>query len=267
MNDKRQSIFFSKGFTLIELIVVIMIVSVVALSITSFYADSVESYLQSETRLQQSGNIRTVLERIGRDIREAMPNSIRVNAAANCVEFVPIVGSTYFLNLPLTQPGNQIIALNDTQPSTATPLYVMVMPLNTGEIYNLASGFSAEVSNISTLAGNQMQIDLVAATRFLRASPRNRLYFVRQPVSYCVVADVLYRYSQYGFQLTQSNPPPGGVRTLNDVLLVDRGVPVTVFEYSAGNLNRNGLLSIDLHLAGRQESISLKHEVHVRNIP
>ena len=259
-----------KGFTLLELIVVITILGIVSVSITSFYRDGVEGYLQAEARLGLAGNARLPLERIGREVREAMPNSVRVNSASgsNCVEFVPIAGASYYTDLPTTQPDNKIMAVLDNAPSLSSTLYVMVIPLNTAEVYNTASGHMAQVSSINTgVGGNQMQINLTANVRFVRRSPLNRIYFVRQPVSFCASGGNLDRFTNYGFFISQPTALSGGSRLMENVLLNSSGSPINLFRYDAGTLNRSGLLQINLHLQGRDESIALEHEVHVRNVP
>ena len=54
---------------------------------------------------------------------------------------------------------------------------------------------------------------------------------------------------------------------LNRLLLNNNGTPITAFSYNAGTLNRSGILLINFVVEGRQESLNLEHEVHVRNIP
>ena len=266
----RQTLL--NGFTLIEMIIVIIIVGIVSVSITRFYVSSMEAYISTEARNDMTTSARLALERMGRDVREAMPNSLRVNtgSGSNCLEFVPTVGATYYIDLPISSAATSMRAIDDVRPSTATDLYAMVMPLNQSEVYNTAAGFSAlvaSIGNTSPVTANVMQVNFAASSQFVRESAQQRLFFVRQPVSYCVVGNDLIRYTNYGFQITQPTSLTGGARLTTDVLLNDGGSAVIPFVYSPGTLNRAGLLEINLHLSGRDESISLKHEVHVRNVP
>ncbi len=262
-----------QGFSLIELVIVIILLAVVSVSMTTLFRDTTENYLQSESRHGMASSARLALERIGREIREALPNSVRVSGSNDCVEFVPIIAATQYTELPTTSPGTSLTvveadASNEISGLNTTNLYVMVIPLNTNEVYNSALGHQAPVTGFTKLGGNLTQVN-INSTRFNRQSPQNRIFFVRQPVSFCVTGNNLNRYTDYGFNTSQ--PAIGamgaGDLILNKVLLVSNGNPVDVFTYDPGTLNRNAILVIDLHLEGRNESINLEHEVHVRNFP
>lgn len=261
------------GFSLIELVIVIILLAVVAVSMTTLFRDTTESYLQSESRHGMASSARLAIERMGREIREALPNSVRVNGNNDCVEFVPIVAATRYTDLPTTSPGTSVTvvepdASTEISGLNTTNLYVMVIPLNTNEVYNTALAHQAPVTGFSKLGGNLTQVT-ISSTRFNRKSPQSRIFFVRQPVSFCVSGNNLNRYTDYGFNTAQ--PAIGamgaGDLILNRVLLVANGNPVDVFTYDPGTLNRNAILVVDLHLQGRNESINLEHEVHVRNFP
>jgi MSHA biogenesis protein MshO len=269
MDNVRQQ----QGFSLIELVIVIILLAVVAVSMTTLFRDTTENYLQSERRHGMAASGRLALERIGREIREALPNSVRVSNNNDCVEFVPIVAASQYTQLPTTAPGTAITVVEadsrtEISGLNTTGLYAMVIPLNTNEVYNTASGHQAPVTGFSKLGGNLTEVT-IGATRFNRKSPQNRIFFVQQPVSFCVVGNRLLRYTNYGFNTTQPTPAAmgSGDLILNRVLSVVAGAPVDVFTYQPGTLNRSAILVIELHLEGRKESINFEHEVHVRNFP
>jgi MSHA biogenesis protein MshO len=262
-----------QGFSLIELVIVIILLAVVAVSVTTLFRDTTENYLQSERRHGMAASGRLAIERISREIREALPNSVRVSSGNDCVEFVPIVAASSYTELPTTAPGTRIRvvepdASSDISGLSTAGLYAMVIPLNTNEVYNTASGHQAQVTGLSKLGGNVTEVT-ITATRFNRKSPQNRIFFVRQPVSFCLVGNRLFRYSSYGFSTVQPTPASmgSGDLILNRVLPVVAGNPVQVFTYQPGTLNRSAILVIELHLEGRKESINFEHEVHVRNFP
>ena len=139
--------FRQAAFTLIELVIVIVILAVVAVSIANIFRDTTEGFLQADARQSLFANARLAVERIGREVREAVPNSVRVNGANSCVEFVPIVGATQYVDLPTTTAAAQMTVVeqdaNTSISGLATGnLFVMVMTLNESEVYNTAAGLS-----------------------------------------------------------------------------------------------------------------------------
>lgn len=262
-----------KGFSLIELVIVIVLLGVLSISVATIFTDTTENYLQSEARLSMASTARLAIERIGREVREAMPNSVRVNADNSCVEFVPIMAATEYVTLPTTSPGTTIDvvepdASTEISGLSTTELYAMVIPLNNQEVYNPSTSHASSVSGFAKQGGNITRAT-IASARFNRRSPRDRIFFVSQPVSFCLVGNQLNRYSSYGFNNSQPAPASMGTPSLilNRLLLDDNGTPVEVFEYDSGTLSRSGILMIELLLEGRKESINLQHEVHIRNFP
>jgi MSHA biogenesis protein MshO len=83
----------SRGFTLVEMIMVIVILGVISSVIAVFMVSPVKGYFDAVRRAELVDTADTALRRIGRDVRRAVPNSVRVNAAcaaASCyLEFLP----------------------------------------------------------------------------------------------------------------------------------------------------------------------------------
>jgi len=271
---KRTFLKFSKGFTLVELIVVITIVTVLAVSLTTIFTDTTKGYLQAEQRIDMASNTRVTLDKLSRQIREAMPNSIRVNVSQTCVEYVPIVAATQYTSLPTTAPSTSLTVVEadaETRVSglDATSSYVMVIPLNSSEVYNVNSGHFAQITSFAKLGSNLTEVS-ISNTRFSRQSPQRRVFFVTQPASVCLVGSELHLYENYGFQVTQPAPTAMGTPQIlaDNLSLVDRnGTAIPVFTYDAGTLSRGGILQTVLIVAGRDESIRVEHEIHVRNFP
>ena len=111
---------------------------------------------------------------------------------------------------------------------------------------------------------------------------------VDQPVSYCVVGDKLYRYTDYGFytsQVTDEEEPGNCERTATDsdrclpdydagparkkALITDNidNMGLTAFSVSAQSLTRNSLISIVLNMSADGDSIRLNHDVLARSVP
>ncbi|MBU1776296.1 MAG: prepilin-type N-terminal cleavage/methylation domain-containing protein, partial [Gammaproteobacteria bacterium] len=86
----------SQGFTLVEMIIVIVITGIIAGMVAMFIRAPVQGYVDSARRAEMTDIADTALRRLGRDLRTAVPNSIRMPTPA---------GSTYFEFLPTTAGG------------------------------------------------------------------------------------------------------------------------------------------------------------------
>jgi len=89
------------GFTLIELVLVILVLAIVSTGVTKFITYGVNIYQDTAGRDKQISDSRFVIERITREVRNALPNSVRVTADGKCVEFIPILASSSYVDIPV----------------------------------------------------------------------------------------------------------------------------------------------------------------------
>src|SRR2546422_10495664 len=76
-----------RGVTLIEMIIAMVITGiVVAMSI--FFANPLQQAVDTTTRAELADIADNALQRIGRDVRLALPNSVRTNGTV--IEFIPL---------------------------------------------------------------------------------------------------------------------------------------------------------------------------------
>ena len=87
---------FQRGFTLVEMIVVIVITGIIGGVVAMFIRAPVQGYMDSARRAEMTDIADTALRRMARDIRTAVPNSVRIPVAA---------GSTYIEFLPTKAGG------------------------------------------------------------------------------------------------------------------------------------------------------------------
>src|SRR5665647_824108 len=78
-----------RGFTLVELIMVIVIMGVIAGMVTVFMKSPIDAYFASARRAALTDVADTVVRRMARDIHKALPNSIRPLGSSQCIEFIP----------------------------------------------------------------------------------------------------------------------------------------------------------------------------------
>ena len=86
------------------------------------------------------------------------------------------------------------------------------------------------------------------------------------PVRFCFKGTELVRYSNYGFStssLTDETSPGGNTDVMADnIVLASSG-----FTLSAGSEDRNTSVGIRMAIKKNKTSLTLNHEVLVRNVP
>ena len=287
----------ARGFTLVEIIVVIVVLGIVAGITTRFFNTSMQTYTGTELRDALSRTGRISIERVNRELRNAVPNTVRVDASGTCVEFLPLVASALYQDQNVTYGTGTASALAPVAPAAAadrfdvfdlafTPsagaaYYVLVYPYGPGS----GAGDPWQAADPGPLAAFQgfdtapalpagvRRVVLAATHRFLRHSPRRRVFIAGGPVSFCVVGNRLLRYSGYALSAAQPVPPPGGQVLAEDIQTADPEIPMgSVFAYSGPTLTRNATVVLDFrfmrpdHL-GNAEWVRMSHEVQIRNVP
>ncbi len=270
----------SKGFTLIELVVVIVVLAIVGIGTTSFISLGVNIYTDVVGRDQIISQSRFMTERITRGMREALPNSVRVgsNGSIRCIEFVPILASSSYVDIPVFPEGDSFtvtVVQHAISPLDANK--IVIYPLNVGDVYG--SNASVDVTGnifsyaVSPANGTDAQdITLDNSVRFDADSPTERYYLVKNAVSYC--ADVssggttsgqMVRFDNYWPGGTQASPP---VSWANGVLMAENiragSIP---FTYSGATLVANAVVQLTLEFEQNSEVVIFNHEVHLVNVP
>ncbi len=291
------------GFSIIEMVLAIVISGILAIGIVSFIGDSVNSLTTSANRNKISASGRIAIDRLAMEIHNALPNSIRATTATpggdQCLEFVPVRAATTYINPPFTGGGGTVFDVVDLTPSQhgATDGYGVIFPNRQRNLYDGDNGASAgwpnfptrgpieEIASIvASASADQSTVTLVKSHRYQRRSPSQRFFIVEDPISYCVVGENLYRYTNYGFyttQVSQEEDPgicelaldqtclPNYAAAPNKMLITNDldNAGVTAFSVSPQSLRRNALVAIQFKFSSNNDSIVLNHEVLTRSVP
>jgi MSHA biogenesis protein MshO len=211
-----------QGFTLAEMIIVVVILGVLAAASAVFIRGPVDAYFASARRAELSDIADTAMRRIGRDVRAALPNSVRVagacNGAAACyLEYIPVVaGGRYRAELSSTGTGNPLDFGNNSDTSfdiIGPAISIPAAGTKWVAIYNLgitgADAYSGDAGaadvrrRYNGAGGAVSSISFVSATRFPFESPARRFQVVTSPVTYAcapaVAGGQLLRYEGYAF--------------------------------------------------------------------
>jgi len=277
-----------KGFTIIELVTVIVITGVIAGILTPFISHAMLSYTDSRTRNILLGKGRLSLERMARDIRQAVPNSISILNGNTGIEFLRAhsggryvsrfdnYGSAFANNGSRLLAGNPLGQLYSVGTGiTVTPGDILVIG-NTSptDLLGGASGTAATVtgSAITNSApaptgdgSDQGQIiAFSAAHQFPTDSPGRHFSIADRTIEIGKSGNALYWHSSSGL-----NDYDAGVDwSTSDPVLIDNVSAIT-FTYTPGTPQATGIVRVDLQLtdASGQETLRLYREIHIRNTP
>jgi MSHA biogenesis protein MshO len=297
MMDLKQTT--QRGFTLVEMIIVIAMTGAIAALVAVFIRAPIIGYVDTVARADITDTGDIALRRIARDVRLALPNSVRATTDAS--------GNQY-LEMLLTRTGGRYLAAEDGPTpaghplsftdSTKTSFDIVGLPpsgpqaIQLGDsivVYNLGVGTSptdayaspatnsAVVSSITT-SGGVMTIGMAsnpfAGPPATTPSPYHRFQVVIGPVTYRwdATAHTITRYWNYKLSETQ----PSSLIALsagNNSALIAAGVSACSFVYQPTQQS-NALLEASISLTAPSTDISnnagtigLFQQVHVDNTP
>lgn len=162
-----------RGFTMVELILVIVIMGVIAASLAMVARPALNAFVDSRVRAELSDQADTALRRMLRDVRQAVPNSIRI-PNTQCFEMVPTVAGgryrkgadtvndsgscTNAINSPASCPvdtSQETVIIDSLTPLSTTPSvgdWVVINNQNTSDVY--AGTNTSQIVAVSTLGAS-----------------------------------------------------------------------------------------------------------------
>jgi MSHA biogenesis protein MshO len=286
----------ARGFSMLEALTVIVIVGVIAAMVSVFMGKPVQGYFSSSARAAMADTADTALRRIGRDVRLALPNSVRVDASGMFLELLPIkTGGRYVENDSCFSTGCTTITtmgdmLTNVQITTGSDLVAIYSQYNnsgadcaptTAGLYSAYCGQGLAAVTSASGAGTNSNTFNFGSTIFEPAggSPTRRIFVITaSPVTYAcdAAAGTLWRISGYTRQPTQPNnlaAAPLSTATNKVALAINVTCPAAAsgvpqrFSYSSGASERYSLLSAWITLQSQGETVSLLQQVHVDNTP
>lgn len=298
MNSPKSN----RGFTLVELVIVIALAGIIGAVISAVFSHPLEGLVDQSRRGALVEQAAGAMNRMTRDVRLAIPNSLRVSTDGQAVELMLIQSAARYR--PNRTDGEGMIFSTDPAGScgsaTADGRCDTMQVLDgafdpTGArwmvMYNIgAESGSTPVSGsnvwapanpgVITPTGTTFSVMPAAPTgetvialgnlptggfRFAYASPQFRLYMAQSVVGYRCENHQLLRYSYNTLLTALPSEPPAGSNPVPLAINVD--CANTRFTYQMGSTQRGGLLSLTLRITQDSESFDLLQQVHVDNAP
>lgn len=283
-----------RGFTLVELVVVMVVTGVLAGILVVFFRPALQNYLAAGRRAELTDLADTAMRRITRDIRSSVPHSVRL-LDSTTIEMIPSsMGGRYRMahdtnwdaleddDTLALDPATTVDGFDVLTPMATLPLagdYVVIGNMDPSEVYAAASTTRAAIGSVAWAptptkspvhAAGTARIKFNPAVRFPPGYDGGRFFIVpaaQRAVSYACKnvtpagGGTLYRVSNYGFNATGTVPD-----TANAAILATH-VSACQFNYTPGTTQERGLASILLSLTEDGETVTLSYSTHVSNVP
>lgn len=266
-----------RGVTLIEMIVVIVITGIIGAVVVVFMRRPMEGYVDTARRAELSDIADTALRRISRDLRRALPNSIRVTTVGNAtyLEFLQTSGGgRYRSDVKSDGTGDPLdFTAADTSFDVLGPMPSNVAVGDLVVVYNLGPG--SGTSDAYT-GGNSSAITSVGASSigissktFPFSSPGKRFQTVSGPVTYLCDPDNGNLRRVSGYAVTDPQPTNIAATPLSTApvnALLATSVTACSFTYTTVT-QRAGAVAMSLQIAQSGESVRLFQQVNINNVP
>jgi len=274
-----------RGFTLVELIMVIALAGIVAVMISTVMSRPLQGFADQSRRAELTDLAAMALNRMARDIRLAVPNSVKNEEGCSpdscrTLEFLQITGAGRYR-------GNQSERFDPPRcPDSNACLIPVLSPLLDIEkakwmvIYNtnkdvwsppnsagqaVITPSEAEVNVGNCPVGDDYGLKCLELTGaegfyFRSPSPAHRFYLSDGAIRYRCGADGNGGYKLYR-AVSEDLKTYGGESTVVD------SVTHCSLTYATSTNTRNGLVTLRLSLTKDGETVSLLQQVHVDNAP
>lgn len=284
-----------RGFTLVELVIAMSLATIVVAFMAMFITSPVHAYRGQVRRAEMVDTADNVLRDMARDIRAALPNSVRI-ANSGSIQAIEMLAARdavrYRMNdaagdparqLDFTAPDAQFATIGCLDTSSSVR-YLSIYnvgvagasayePQNPITLTNVITPAATSVS-IGPCVNGETQITLSAPFKFAYGSPQQRVYLVTGPVSYVCNGSTgtLTRYS--GYTIDNSQPTSAGDFDGGTSALVAENLSSCIFSYNPGTAERAGLVTLDITVSrsdpafsSNVERVRLLYQVHVENAP
>lgn len=254
----------TKGFTLVELVMVILLLGVMATFTSQFIGIGTQIYGDASRREQLMSDARFALERLNRELRDAVPGSVRIEDAAGnpldqgvCLRFWPIATASRYMGSAAS--GGLTIVVPEVLPREEDEaiVYPLADPVLNLEQGCLHGNCVARVTSVGSPVSGALP--LTVDDTFAKESPGQRIYFARQQVLYCVIGGSLWRMAK----------PLDDTLTSSETtrLMAEHIRPAPYYFYREPAAFSQSEVGLRMELEQRGERVLFNHKLETLNVP
>ena len=274
----------NRGFTLVELVVVIVLLGIIGTISSRFIGQTVQLYSDSTIQQQRIAEARFVLERLSREIVGVHPFSLRDPFASDvayqgkCIEFIRIAAVSSYLGSATTSAALRVIENPNDMLQTGT-VSALAVARRVSVYSQDAIDLYASVDNKSVksvTAFSALNNSATFSTAFGSDSTGKRYVVLDKtgPVSWCLFNNQLYRYANY-------NTNYGAAKTVDwfisqatagssySSLMAEHVSSSSVFKVTVPALSHNAALDLSLQLTTDSDGnkLILNRRMQVSYVP
>ncbi|NQZ48986.1 MAG: type II secretion system protein [Moritella sp.] len=258
------------GFTLVELVMVIILLGVIGTFSSRFISDNVILYQTSVNQNERLNDARFVLNRMSKELDSAIAFSVTIEpniTGQMCIQFVPFTAAGQYINNvagqspielimdPMTRSGSRAV-------TTFIGQRISVFTTNADDFYITTENASDSIATISTYIASGSQATLDLDEPLDRDSAVSRYFIAENKVQYCL------RPSGDSMALSRSETfLTDSVYPLS-VLMVDNLSTNSSMTLTTATQFSNAILELNFGFLLRDGSeIKFEHQVVMTNVP
>jgi|GEM_PF-3931053 prepilin-type N-terminal cleavage/methylation domain len=262
----------SRGFTLVELVVVIVLLGIVGVISFRFIGQTVQLYSDSTLQQQRIAEARFVQERLSREIAGSHPFSLRdpfandLSFKGKCIEYIRVAAvgaytgsATASMTLNVLDNPTDLLQAGSVGAMNAARR-VSIHSQDASDLYA-----SADTNTVKSVTAFSSLNHIATFASVFTSDSTGKRYVVLDatgPVSWCLFNNQLYRYSNYNPDYTFSYAgswfaTEAKSGSAYSSLMVEHVSPSTLFQIIPSSLDHNAELDLSLQLSTDSEGDSL----------
>ena len=184
------------GFTLVELVMVIILLGVIGTFSSRFISDNVILYQTSVNQNERLNDARFVLNRMSKELDSAIAFSVTrmpTIVGQTCIQFVPFSAAGQYLGTVSGKSSVSLIMdkktrdLADPSNNDFEGQYISILTTDANEFDSLPSDTIAEITKYERVSGaNPAQAEVTLDSTLLKDSVVSRYFIAGSKVQYCL---------------------------------------------------------------------------------
>ncbi len=268
MKSIKKTCCQSAGFTLIELIMIIVLLAIFGGTGANFISSAFRGFQATDCRLEIFEDGKTALARMEREIIDSIPNAVLVTAISGSPELrVGLIAEDQMISGNVTGRYTESPPTDTVTDDTGGLGVGVILSINNTKWDTFADSNTSARRLYEVTANVGKEMTLAPLIPGDSCSPRNRFYAVDKAVR--------YYFDSASSELRRSEISIDDVSTpLDDTAFVAApgytlvaGVSDLIFAYTPGVPSRNAVVTIGFTITKNGESIIFNKDVHVRNTP